>query len=109
MKSEARELYSTIFSTQFEEVNNEEIMPYVRIYSSETVGAGKSHMVKRWAEKHEAKLVRVPVNSIRVRPQFIIDRLNMGAKPKVIPDEDTPEQKIVEVDCQLGKDEKTAK
>ena len=56
-------------ATQFvEQTHKDTIKPYVNVYSSKHVGAGKSFLIKKWATDNEADLVRVPVNSTDLQP-----------------------------------------
>ena len=72
MRVEAQALYNMVLcqnDTRYQEQTyGSEIKPYVNVYSSKNVGAGKSFLIKKWAEKNEADLVRVPVNSTDLQP-----------------------------------------
>ena len=76
---EAKALYDMILcktDAKFKEQSyKEKIMPYVSVYSSKHVGAGKSFLIASWAEKNEAELVRVPANSTDLQPAYVIERL----------------------------------
>merc|ERR1711990_103160 len=61
-------------------VSADKIRPFVQVYSSRNVGAGKSFLIKKWAEKQNATLIRVPVNSTDIHANFIIDRLRTDLK-----------------------------